>query len=222
MDQATHNKIVSFIWGIADDVLRDLFNRGKYPDVILPMCVIRRLDAVLEPTKKAVLETKERLDKARSPSSRPQSVMPPAIVLQYFQIHFARSQIARQPAAASAGFFGLSGRILVQRSGHPRQFRVSRPLATLSKADAFGTLIGKFLDPEIDLSPLALTITPWARCSRNSSANSTRKTTRKPVNTGRRATLSGSWPTSFSCLSPARFNPALTCSTTALAARAAC
>ena len=34
MDQATHNKIVSFIWGIADDVLRDLFKRGKYPDVI--------------------------------------------------------------------------------------------------------------------------------------------------------------------------------------------
>lgn len=44
MDQATHNKIVSFIWGIADDVLRDLFKRGKYPDVILPMCVLRRMD----------------------------------------------------------------------------------------------------------------------------------------------------------------------------------
>ena len=57
MDQATHNKIVSFIWGIADDVLRDLFKRGKYPDVILPMCVIRRMDAVLEPTKHKVLET---------------------------------------------------------------------------------------------------------------------------------------------------------------------
>lgn len=65
MDQATtHNKIVSFIWGIADDVLRDLFKRGKYPDVILPMCVIRRMDAVLAPTKKAVLETKKTLDDA--------------------------------------------------------------------------------------------------------------------------------------------------------------
>jgi hypothetical protein len=42
MDQATHNKIVSFIWGIADDVLRDLFKRSKYPDVILPMCLLRR------------------------------------------------------------------------------------------------------------------------------------------------------------------------------------
>src|SRR5437763_8989094 len=64
MDQASHNKIVSFIWGIADDVLRDLFVRGKYRDVILPMCVLRRLDAVLEPTQKAVLETKAMLDKA--------------------------------------------------------------------------------------------------------------------------------------------------------------
>ena len=64
MDQATHNKIVSFIWGIADDVLRDLFKRGKYPDVILPMCVIRRMDAVLEPTKQKVLDTKKMLDEA--------------------------------------------------------------------------------------------------------------------------------------------------------------
>jgi type I restriction enzyme M protein len=62
MDQVTHNKVVSFIWGIADDVLRDLFRRGKYPDVILPMCVLRRLDAVLEPTKKAVLKTHQMLN----------------------------------------------------------------------------------------------------------------------------------------------------------------
>ena len=64
MDSATHNKIISFIWGIADDVLRDLFKRGKYPDVILPMCVLRRLDAVLEPTNQAVLDTKKMLDDA--------------------------------------------------------------------------------------------------------------------------------------------------------------
>ncbi|MFM8401343.1 MAG: type I restriction-modification system subunit M N-terminal domain-containing protein, partial [Pirellula sp.] len=64
MDQATHNKIISFIWGIADDVLRDLFVRGKYRDVILPMFVLRRLDAVLEPTKQEVLNTKKMLDEA--------------------------------------------------------------------------------------------------------------------------------------------------------------
>lgn len=56
--------ITNFIWGIADDVLRDLYVRGKYRDVILPMTVIRRLDAVLEPTKEAVMSMKANLDKA--------------------------------------------------------------------------------------------------------------------------------------------------------------
>ena len=56
MDDQTYNKIVSFIWGIADDCLRDVYVRGKYRDVILPMTVIRRLDAVLEETKGDVLK----------------------------------------------------------------------------------------------------------------------------------------------------------------------
>ncbi len=56
MDTTSHNKIVSFIWSIADDCLRDVFVRGKYRDVILPMFVLRRLDCLLEPTKQAVLE----------------------------------------------------------------------------------------------------------------------------------------------------------------------
>jgi len=56
MDHTTHNRIVSFIWRIADDCLRDVYVRGKYRDVILPMVVLRRLDALLEPTKDQVLE----------------------------------------------------------------------------------------------------------------------------------------------------------------------
>ncbi len=56
MNHASHNKLVSFIWSIADDCLRDVYVRGKYRDVILPMVVLRRLDALLEPTKEAVLE----------------------------------------------------------------------------------------------------------------------------------------------------------------------
>lgn len=56
MDHSTHNKIVAFIWSIADDCLRDVFVRGKYRDVILPMFVLRRLDCLLEPSKQAVLE----------------------------------------------------------------------------------------------------------------------------------------------------------------------
>lgn len=56
MNTAVHNKLVSFIWSIADDCLRDVYVRGKYRDVILPMVVLRRLDALLEPTKDAVME----------------------------------------------------------------------------------------------------------------------------------------------------------------------
>ena len=50
MEDAAHNQMVSLIWNIADDVLRDVFLRGQYRDVILPMIVLRRLDALLEPT----------------------------------------------------------------------------------------------------------------------------------------------------------------------------
>lgn len=56
MNTAIHNKLVSFIWSIADDCLRDVYVRGKYRDVILPMVVLRRLDALLEPTKEAVMQ----------------------------------------------------------------------------------------------------------------------------------------------------------------------
>ena len=56
MNSAVHNKLVSFIWSIADDCLRDVYVRGKYRDVILPMVVLRRLDALLEPTKDKVME----------------------------------------------------------------------------------------------------------------------------------------------------------------------
>src|SRR5690554_5257621 len=56
MNYSAHNKLVSFIWSIADDCLRDVYVRGKYRDVILPMVVLRRLDTLLEPSKEAVLE----------------------------------------------------------------------------------------------------------------------------------------------------------------------
>jgi len=56
MDNTVHNKLVNLIWNIADDCLRDIYNRGKYRDVILPMVVLRRLDALLEPTKDAVMD----------------------------------------------------------------------------------------------------------------------------------------------------------------------
>lgn len=64
MDAQLHTQIVNFIWSIADDVLRDVCVRGKYRNVILPMTVIRRLDALLEDSKDAVLKMKVQLDRA--------------------------------------------------------------------------------------------------------------------------------------------------------------
>ena len=64
MSHADLNWIANYIWGIADDGLRDLYVRGKYRDVILPMTVLRRLDAVIEGTKQAVLDMKAVLDEA--------------------------------------------------------------------------------------------------------------------------------------------------------------
>ncbi len=52
MNQSVHNKLVSFIWSIADDCLRDVYVRGKYRDVILPMVVLRRLDAFIQNLQK--------------------------------------------------------------------------------------------------------------------------------------------------------------------------
>jgi type I restriction enzyme M protein len=61
---------VTFIWSVAD-LLRDAFKRSKYPDVILPLTVLRRLDCVLEPTKDKVLEAYARL-KGRLENLTPQ------------------------------------------------------------------------------------------------------------------------------------------------------
>jgi type I restriction enzyme M protein len=65
MDQAQLNWLTNFIWNIADDVLRDVYVRGRYRDIILPMTVLRRLDSVLEPAKQAVLDMKAALDRAK-------------------------------------------------------------------------------------------------------------------------------------------------------------
>src|SRR5882762_4719100 len=157
MDQAIHNKIVSFIWGIADDVLRDLFKRGKYPDVILPMCVIRRMDAVLEPTKQHVLTTKKMLDEARITEQRA------ALCDASGQAFYNTSKFTLRDLKSR----GSQQRLLADFEDYLNgfspnvqdildNFKFRNQLTTLSKADAIGTLVNKFLDPDIDLSPAGI------------------------------------------------------------------
>jgi len=146
--------ITNFIWGIADDVLRDLYVRGKYRDVILPMIVLRRLDAVLESTKQAVLSMKTSLDKAGI-TNQDQALRQAAGQAFYntskFTLRDLRARASRQQLKADfeAYLDGFSPN--VQEILDNFEFRNQIP--RLSKADALGTLIEKLLDPAINLSP---------------------------------------------------------------------
>jgi type I restriction enzyme M protein len=157
MDQATHNRIVSFLWGIADDVLRDLFRRGKYPDVILPMCVLRRLDAVLEPTKARVLEAKQKLDAAeiKEQDAALRAVAGQAFYnISPFTLRDLTSRGSEQQLRADfeAYLEGFSENV----QDILENFKFRNHIPTLSRSDSLGTLISKFLDPQVDLSPAAL------------------------------------------------------------------
>ena len=146
--------ITNFIWSIADDVLRDLYVRGKYRDVILPMTVIRRLDAVLEPTKQAVLEIKASLDRAGIVNQDPalRQVAGQAFYnTSKFTLRDLRARASRQQLEADFRDYldGFSPN--VQEILDNFEFRNQIP--KLSKADVLGSLIEKFLDPSINLSP---------------------------------------------------------------------
>jgi len=135
-------------------VLRDLYVRGKYRDVILPMTVIRRLDAVMEPTKQAVLEMKSELDKAGITNQDPalrQAAGQAFYNTSKFTLNDLRARASRQQLEADfrAYLDGFSPN--VQEIIDNFEFRNQIP--RLSKADALGTLIEKFLDSRINLSP---------------------------------------------------------------------
>jgi len=154
MDQAQTNWIANFIWGIADDVLRDLYVRGKYRDVILPMTVLRRLDAVLEPTKQAVLDMKVRLDKSKivhQDAALRQEAGQAFYNTSKFTLRDLKSRTSQQQLKADfeAYLDGFSPN--VQEILANFEFRNQIP--RLSRADAIGTLIEKYLDPAVNLSP---------------------------------------------------------------------
>ena len=146
--------ISGFIWGIADDVLRDVYVRGKYRDVILPMTVIRRLDAVLEPTKKAVLDMKEQLD-AAGITNQAGPLRQAAGQAFYNTSSFrlrdltsrGRQQQLRDDFEAFLDGFSPNVQEILEK------FRFRNQIPTLVEADALGYLLEKFLDKTINLSP---------------------------------------------------------------------
>jgi type I restriction enzyme M protein len=154
MEATQLNWIANFIWGIADDVLRDLYVRGKYRDVILPMTVLRRLDAVLEPTKQAVLDLRATLDKegiVQQDQALRAAAQQPFYNTSPFTLRDLRARASQQQLKADfeAYLDGFSPN--VQDILDNFEFRNQIP--RLSKADALGTLIEKFLSPDINLGP---------------------------------------------------------------------
>jgi type I restriction enzyme M protein len=154
MSNGDLNWITNFIWGIADDVLRDLYVRGKYRDVILPMTVLRRLDAVLEPTKQAVLDMRASLDKARI-TNQDQALRQAAGQAFYntskFTLRDLKARASQQQLKADfeAYLDGFSPNV----QDILENFEFRNQIPRLSKADALGTLIEKLVSPDINLSP---------------------------------------------------------------------
>jgi type I restriction enzyme M protein len=154
MEQPQLSWITNYIWGIADDVLRDLYVRGKYRDVILPMTVIRRLDSILEPTKQKVLEMKTLLDQQNiihQDSALRQASGQAFYNTSKFTLRDLRSRTSQQQLKADfeAYLDGYSPNV----QDILEKFEFRNQIPRLSKSDTLGTLIEKLLSPEINLSP---------------------------------------------------------------------
>ena len=148
------NWIANYIWGIADDVLRDLYVRGKYRDVILPMTVLRRLDAVLEDSKQAVLDMKDTLDAAgiiEQDATLRQIAGQAFYNTSKFTLRDLRARANRQQLEADfrAWLDGFSPNV----QDILENFEFRNQISRLSRADALGTLIEKLTSPDINLSP---------------------------------------------------------------------
>ena len=154
MDNQIHNQIVSFIWGIADDCLRDVYVRGKYRDVILPMTVIRRLDAVLEDTKQQVMDMKAKLDAAGITNQTD------ALCVAAGQAFCNTSPFRLRDLTARAKQQQLKADFTAYLDGFSpnvqeilQKFQFRNQIDTMIEADILGAVIEKFVSKEINLSP---------------------------------------------------------------------
>ena len=154
MDNQIQNSIVSFIWGIADDCLRDVYVRGKYRDVILPMTVIRRLDAMLEDTKTDVLKMKDTMDKAGITNQSPalcnaanQAFCNASPILLKDLTSRAKKQTLKADFEAYLDGFSPNVQEILEK------FKFRNQIDTMIDADILGAVIEKFVSPTINLSP---------------------------------------------------------------------
>lgn len=154
-DQTQIKWISDFIWNIADDRLRDVYVRGKYRDVILPFTVLRRLDAVLEPTKQAVLERKRFLD------THQVAEQDGALRMAAKQAFYNVSEFTLAKLKASSQGQRLRDDFIAYLDGFSpnvreilTKFNFRNQIQKLVDSHILGYLIEDFLDPAVNLSPL--------------------------------------------------------------------
>ena len=153
MDHATHNKIVSFIWSIADDCLRDVFVRGKYRDVILPMFVLRRIDCLLEETKDAVLaEVKFQKTVAKMAILDPDGLREASGQVFYNTSKFTLKSLLGNPSQLEANFNHYLDGFSDNVAEIIAKFDLRNQIRKMGEADALHGVIEKFVAPDINLS----------------------------------------------------------------------
>ena len=153
MDHATHNKIVSFIWSIADDCLRDVFVRGKYRDVILPMFVLRRIDCLLEETKEAVLaEVKFQKTEAKMAILDPDGLREASGQVFYNTSKFTLKGLLGNPSQLEANFNHYLDGFSDNVAEIIAKFDLRNQIRKMGEADALHGVIEKFVAPDINLS----------------------------------------------------------------------
>ncbi|EAJ5118777.1 SAM-dependent DNA methyltransferase [Campylobacter upsaliensis] len=144
--------IVSFIWSVADDLLRDVYVKGKYRDVILPMTILRRLDVILEPTKDKVLETYNE-DKDIADEDTLKDLLCDASKSTFYNYsNFTLKKLLNDPKNIRINFEnyldGFSGNIKDIIS----KFKFRNQLDTLDEAKILYGVIERFCSPKINLS----------------------------------------------------------------------
>ncbi|MCX8483300.1 MAG: class I SAM-dependent DNA methyltransferase, partial [Crocinitomicaceae bacterium] len=151
MNQKVHNQIVSFIWSIADDVLRDVFVRGKYRDIILPFTVLRRLDALLVPTKEKVLEANAFLAKQKIDDKKALETQSgyPFWNISKFTFETLMNDADNIDTNLEAYLDGYSPNVQEIIS----KFKLRNQLETMKEAGVTYLLIEKLCNKEINLSP---------------------------------------------------------------------
>lgn len=154
MDHTTHNKIVSFIWSIADDCLRDVFVRGKYRDVILPMFVLRRLDCLLEPTKGAVLEeVRFQREDAVMADLDPHGLRESSGYVFYNTSKFTLKSLLGNPSQLEANLKNYLNGFSENVKEIVEKFDLRNQIRKMAQSDVLHDVIEKFVSEEINLSP---------------------------------------------------------------------